>query len=122
MDRERFLALVQEVWDDIPEPFAAKLDNVVLFVEDEPTPELLRSLGMDPRRDTLFGLYQGVPLSQRGATFANQLPDRITIFYRPLVRHYHTESALRREIAKTIVHEVAHHFGMTEAEIRRLGY
>lgn len=122
MDRRHFLELVQEVWDGIPEPFASKLENVVLVVEDEPSVELLRSLGLNPSRDTLFGLYQGVPLTQRGATFANHPPDAITIFYRPLVRRYATEQRLRQEIARTIVHEVAHHFGMSETEIRRLGY
>ncbi len=114
--------LVQEAWDEIPEPFASKLENVVLLVEDEPTPELLRSLGLNPSRDTLFGLYRGVPLAQRGASFGNHPPDTITIFYFPLVRRYRTENKLRQEIARTIVHEIAHHFGMSESEIRRLGY
>lgn len=122
MDRQRFVELVQEAWEAIPEPFAAKLDNVVLLVEDEPTSELLRALGLHPHRDTLFGLYQGVPLSQRGAVFGNHPPDTITIFYQPFLRRYRTEEQLRREITRTIVHEVAHHFGMTDAEIRRLGY
>lgn len=120
--RERFESLVREVWDSLPEPFAAKLANVVLLVEDNPSPALLRSLGLDPRRDTLFGLYRGVPLPARGGTFGNSLPDTITIFYRPLVTQFLTEARLRREIERTIVHEVAHHFGMTDAEIRRFGY
>ncbi|MCX8072861.1 MAG: metallopeptidase family protein [Candidatus Binatia bacterium] len=122
MERDRFIDLVQEVWEQFPEPFASKLENVVLIVEDAPSPELLRSMGLNPRRDTLFGLYRGVPLPQRGATFANHPPDTITIFYRPLVQRFHTETQLRREIARTIIHEVAHHFGMSEAEIRKLGY
>jgi predicted Zn-dependent protease with MMP-like domain len=122
VDREQFVALVQEVWDQLPEPFAAKLENVVLLVDDEPSPELLRSLGLNPRRDTLFGLYQGVPLSQRGAAFGNHPPDTITIFYRPLVRRFRTTDRLRREIERTIVHEVAHYFGMSERQIRKLGY
>lgn len=120
--REQFAALVREVWEELPEPFARKLANTVLLVEDAPPPSLLRSLGLDPNRHTLFGLYRGVPLPRRGGTFGNCLPHTITVFYVPLVRRFPTKQRLRQEIERTIIHEVAHHFGMTEDEIRRLGY
>lgn len=122
MDRTRFDEFVREAWEALPPEVLERLHNVVLLIADEPPPDLLRSLGLDPRRDTLFGLYQGVPLKERGAFYANQLPDSITLFYRPLVSHFPDERRLRREIRKTIVHEVAHFLGMTEKEIRCLGY
>ena len=77
---------------------------------------------MRPHRDTLFGLYQGVPLHRRGATFGNVLPDTIHIYYRPLLRACATTEQLRRQIRKTVLHEIGHFFGLSEQEIRRLGY
>src|SRR5512143_791000 len=77
MTRDEFATLVDEALADVPLEFATHLENIVVVVEDEPAPDLLRNLGLDPRRDTLFGLYHGVPLPQRGATFGNTLPDQI---------------------------------------------
>lgn len=122
VDRNTFEALVAEAIDELPEEFMRYLENVQVIVEDEPSPELLRSLRMSAHRDTLFGLYQGVPLSRRGAWFGNHLPDRITIFYRPLVRRFFTSERIRHEVQKTVIHEVAHFFGLDEPAIRRLGY
>lgn len=120
--RERFEELVAEALDEIPEPFLEMMENVQVIVEDEPTPGLLRSLGLHPRRDTLFGLYDGVPLDERGDNHAMTLPDRITLYYRPLVRACRSERALRREIATTVVHEVAHFFGLDEDDVWEEGY
>jgi len=122
MDRETFEALVREALDELPEEFARYLENVAVVIEDEPSPELLRSLGLNPRRDTLFGLYQGVPLDLRGDSFGNALPDTISIFYRPLVRAYRSPQRLREQVRATVVHEIAHFFGMDEDDIRKLGY
>lgn len=122
MTRERFRALVVDALDDIPEPFRRRLDNVEIVVEDEPAPAVLRELGLDPRRDVLFGLYEGVPPSQRSWLDAPPLPDRIAIYYRPLVREFRTPGAIRREIRKTIIHEVGHHFGLDDADIEAEGY
>lgn len=122
MDRVQFEELVRESLDDLPEEFARHLENVAIVVEDEPDAGLLRSLGLDPRRDTLFGLYQGVPLSERSATYGNALPDRISIYYRPLRRACRTPEQIRRQVRITVVHEIAHYFGMDEEEIRELGY
>jgi predicted Zn-dependent protease with MMP-like domain len=122
MDRETFERLVAEALDEIPEEFARYLQNVAVVVEEEPSPELLEDMGLDPRRDTLFGLYQGVPLKARSHDFAGHLPDRITLFAGPLVRECATPNVLRRQIAKTVVHEIAHFFGFDDAHIRRLGY
>lgn len=122
MDRAAFEVVVEEVLETLPEEFSRHLDNVAVLIEDEASPQLLRSLGMNPRRDVLFGLYQGTPLDRRGATHGNALPDTITIYYRPLLRAYTTPAQLWREIRKTVIHEIGHYFGLDEDEIERLGY
>lgn len=111
-----------EALDDLPKKFAKRIENVEIVVEDEPSSSQLRQLGLDPRRETLFGLYQGVPLSQRGTSYGMTLPDKITIFYRPLVRTFHSPDAIRREVTRTVVHEVGHYFGLDDDEIRSAGY
>jgi predicted Zn-dependent protease with MMP-like domain len=121
MERARFEELVAEALDGIPAEFAHYLHNVAVVVEDEPAPALLRSLGLDPARSTLFGLYQGVPLAARPHDFTG-LPDRITIFAGPLLRHCSTPAQLRRQVRATVIHEIAHFFGLDERRIRRLGY
>jgi predicted Zn-dependent protease with MMP-like domain len=122
MKREQFRALVAEALDEIPPPFIHHLQNVEVVVEDEPGPELLRSLGLQPRRDELYGLYEGTPLAERGVDFSFALPDRIVIFYRPLLRSFHSPAALRREIRKTVIHEIGHFFGLDDDEIEREGF
>jgi len=116
-----FERLVAKALDDIPAEFARYLDNVAVVIEDEPTPAMLRDLGLDPARDTLFGLYRGVPLSQRPHDFAS-LPDHITIFRGPLLRICRTPAEVERQIKVTVVHEIGHYFGLDERRIRRLGY
>ena len=121
MERAEFDQLVAEALDTIPARFARYLANVAVVIEDEPSPALLRDLGLDPERDTLYGLYQGVPLPARPHDFAG-LPDRITVFAGPLTRRCPGRAALRRQIQATVVHEIAHFFGLDERRIRRLGY
>jgi predicted Zn-dependent protease with MMP-like domain len=121
-DRQRFEALVTAALDAIPGEFAPYLENVVVCVEERPSAALLRSLGMDPRRDTLFGLYEGTALSERSVEFAGQPPDRITIFRQPILDECHRERDVKREIERTIVHEIAHFFGLDEERVRELGY
>jgi len=122
MDREQFAELVAAALDELPAAFAARLENVEVVIEDEPSAELLRTMQLDPRRDTLFGLYQGIPLSQRGVSYGMTLPDKITIFYRPLVRSHRSPDAIRREVARTIIHEIGHFFGLDDDEINEAGY
>jgi len=121
MTRAAFEELVAEALDAIPDEFARYLENVTVVVEDEPTPALLASLGLDPRRQSLYGLYQGVPLPHRSHDFTG-LPDRITIFAGPLMRDCPTAAAMRRQVKVTVVHEIAHFFGLDDRRIRRLGY
>jgi predicted Zn-dependent protease with MMP-like domain len=122
MHRQRFRALVSEALDEIPEPFRSRLTNVEVVVDDEPSAEMLRGMGLHPRRDTLFGLYEGTPLDERGLDGPPALPDRITIFYRPLVRTFRTPAAIRREIRKTVIHELGHFFGLEDDDIEAEGY
>jgi predicted Zn-dependent protease with MMP-like domain len=121
MSDGEFEALVAAAIDGIPDEFARHLENVALTVEAEPSPDLLLHLGLDPRRDTLFGVFQGVPLHGRPWAFCG-LPDRITIFAGPLRRACATQRELRRQVRTTVVHEIAHFFGLDEGRIRRLGY
>lgn len=122
MTRDDFTALVEQALADVPPEFAVHLENIVVLVEDEPAPDLLRSMGLDPARDTLFGLYHGVPLPERGAAFGNALPDQISIYYRPLLRACRSPQRIRWEIRRTVIHEIAHYFGMDDDEIAELGY
>ncbi|HLK12784.1 MAG TPA: metallopeptidase family protein [Candidatus Binatia bacterium] len=119
---EEFDRLVAEALDAIPPEFARHLENVAVVVEDEPSPALLRRLGLDPQRGTLFGLYEGVPLPRRPHDFAGALPDHITIFRGPLLRGVRTRAELAREVQATVIHELAHLFGLDDGRIRRLGY
>jgi predicted Zn-dependent protease with MMP-like domain len=122
MTRQRFQQLVAEALEGIPAPFSEHLETIAVVVEDEPSAELLREMGLHPRHDTLFGLYEGTPLHERALDETLALPDRITIFYRPLVRAFRTPVAIRREIRKTVVHELAHFFGLEDGDIEAEGY
>jgi predicted Zn-dependent protease with MMP-like domain len=117
-----FERLVAEALDGIPEEFARHLENVAVVIEEEPSAALLERMGLDPRRHTLLGLYQGVPLSQRSHDFAGAPPDHITIFRRPIVCQCPTAAQLRRQVQQTVIHEIAHFFGIDEQRIRALGY
>jgi predicted Zn-dependent protease with MMP-like domain len=110
MSPAEFEALVAEALDGIPDEFARYLENVSVVVEDEPDEE------------GLYGLYQGIPLSERSHDFAAALPDRISIYRGPLVRDFRSRAQIRRQIRLTVVHEIAHFFGLDERRIRRLGY
>jgi predicted Zn-dependent protease with MMP-like domain len=110
MRREEFEALVGEALDTIPPALTEHMENVVIVVED------------DPPEPGLLGLYQGVPLTERGGTYAGFLPDRISVYRRPLLAVCATREELVREVRVTVVHEIAHHFGIDDARLRELGW
>lgn len=110
---ERFDELVDDALDRIPATLAALVDNVVVLVEDEP-PE-------DEPPD-LLGLYDGVALTERDSRYAGALPDRILIFRGPLLDFCDTEEQLVKEVRITVVHEVAHHFGISDERLHELGW
>jgi predicted Zn-dependent protease with MMP-like domain len=119
MTRERFTQLVEEALSEIPRRFRKEMKNVAVVVEDEPSAELLDEMGIEPG-DTLFGLYQGTPLTERGWSFGNNLPDRISIYQRPTEEACETEDDIRDCIAETVIHEFGHYFGMSEEEIEEI--
>lgn len=122
VSRERFSEIVAEEMNALPDDVHRHLVNVAIVVEDEPDRETLLDLGLDPEEDSLYGFYDGTPIDERGDSFAFALPDRIVIYYRPLTEDYGDEYHLRREIRKTVVHEVGHFFGLSDREIERMGY
>jgi len=117
MNQKKFELLVQEGIKAIPEKFLNRLDNVVVIVEKEPTHDQLDKLKMR-RGWTLFGLYEGIPQTTRGGHYTNVLPDKITIFQKPIEEHAENIEDIRKIVKNTVWHEIAHHFGMDEAEVR----
>ena len=116
ISRKEFEALVGEALERLPEEFAANLENVAVVVEDEPSDEDLEAVGLDPEWDTLFGLYQGVALPDRGLGYSG-LPDRIVIYRYPILDAFDDRKVVVAEIRKTVLHELGHYFGLEEDEI-----
>ena len=121
MTRKEFARLVTEVLATLPEEFASRLQNVEIVIEEAPTRAQIRGAGLDPRRDTLFGLYEGVPLEERGLDYV-ALPDKISLFLRPIVEACESREEIRDEIRTTILHEVAHFFGIDDEDLDEWGY
>lgn len=122
MEREEFEQLVSEAVAMLPPEFRARLENVGVLVDDWPTPAQRRSVGLRPH-ETLFGLYEGVPRPLRTTHYNLMLPDRIWIFQGPLERAFgRNRDRLRREVCRTVLHEIAHHFGIDDDRLDELGY
>lgn len=117
MERAAFEHLVAEALSDIPDHFREAMNNIAIIVEDEPSPALLREMEIHAP-DTLFGLYQGTPLTERDASYGNRLPDRILLFQGPHEREADDHEDLIVSIAETLIHEIGHYFGMSEDEIQ----
>lgn len=121
VSRKRFESLVAEALRGIPPELARALDNVEVVVEDWPSEEQLASVELGPD-DVLFGLYQGTPLPERSPLLPYTLPDVISIFQGPLEEECESEDQVREEIRRTVVHEIAHYFGIDEDRLAELGY
>jgi predicted Zn-dependent protease with MMP-like domain len=119
MTRAEFERLVREAVALIPERFRREMKNLALVVEVEPSRELLREMDIEPP-DSLYGLYQGTPLTERVWGFGNELPDRITIFQRPIEEDCEDADEIRAVIGETLIHEVGHYFGLSEQEIEEI--
>jgi len=117
--RAEFDRLVAEAVASIPKRFLDAMQNLVIVVEDEPSRELLEEMEIEPP-GTLFGLYQGTPLTSRGWDYGNTLPDRILLFQKPHERSARDADDLVTAIAETIIHEVGHYFGLSEEEIEAI--
>jgi predicted Zn-dependent protease with MMP-like domain len=111
MTRQRFEELVGDALDLIPPEFATAMDNVVILVEDR-----------DPENPTLLGLYHGVALTERTSQYGGVLPDRIFIYREAILDICHDEQDVVEEVAITVVHEIAHHFGIDDARLHELGW
>jgi len=108
--RARFEELVGDALDGIPEELGKYMENVAVFVEEQPA---------DPR---LLGLYQGVPLTARGISYSGTLPDRISIYRRTICAICNSEEEVVEQVRRTVIHEVAHHFGISDPRLRELGW
>lgn len=112
MSRPDFEGLVERALDGIPEELVSLIENVVVLVEEEPPED-------DP---DLLGLYEGVALTERDGSYGLELPDRILVYRQPLLAMCDSQDQLLEEVRITVVHEVAHHFGIDDARLHRLGY
>ncbi len=119
MDRERFERLVAAAVDALPEEFASRLDNVDVVVEDEPTRGQLRK-GRIRRGDTLLGLYEGIPITDRNSSYGLVPPDKVTIFQKPIEALHKNDDTIIVEIRKVVQHEIAHHFGISDARLHQI--
>jgi len=111
MSREDFETAVADALDGVPEDLTRAMRNVVILVEDEP-----------PDGARLLGLYEGTPLTRRGDGWAGSLPDRITIYRRPILAQCRSTQQVIDEVRITVLHEIAHHFGIGEARLHELGW
>lgn len=120
MDRTRFEELVAQTVKSLPEEFLSRLDNVDVLVEDQATESQRRRSGLKANQ-TLLGLYEGVPRTRRSSSYGMVLPDKITIFQRPIEAICRNDNEIVAEIGRVVKHEIAHHFGISDARLTQLG-
>ncbi len=119
MRRDHFERLVAEALDGVPEEFQKRLDNIDVVVAANPTRDQMERARVGPHQ-TLFGLYEGVPLTKRDRGYHLVLPDKITIFQRPMEAVCRTNEEIRNLVRETVMHEIAHHFGIGDERLRGL--
>ncbi|MDY6908085.1 MAG: metallopeptidase family protein [Chloroflexota bacterium] len=119
MRREHFEALVEAAIDALPQEFQEGLENIAVVVEDWPSAEQVASAGVK-HRSQMLGLYEGIPLTERGYQPSMVLPDKITIFQRPIERCSHSEEEMVRTIGETVRHEIAHYYGIGEDRLMEI--
>ena len=119
MTREEFRSLVDEALMDIPDEFRDAMKNIAIVVEDEPSPHALAEVGLEPG-DTLLGLYEGIPLTERQWAHGNVLPDKITLFQNSIEEASESREDTVVAIGETLIHEVGHYFGLSEEEIEEI--
>ena len=121
LSKPAFGELVERALDALPPQFADFISEVPIEVRDRPTPAQLQSIGA--RENTLLlGLYRGRPLTQRNVEESGRLPDVIYIFQEPIQQVSNSEEELTEQVRKTVLHEIGHHFGMSERDLEELGY
>jgi predicted Zn-dependent protease with MMP-like domain len=119
MEREKFEALVTRVIENLPPEFENKLDNVDVVVEDWPSPMQLRNVKLR-HPSQLLGLYEGVPQTRRGGGYGMVLPDKISIFQKPIEAQCRLGEDIEAKIREVVCHEIAHHFGTDERTLQRI--
>ncbi|HXH06343.1 MAG TPA: metallopeptidase family protein [Vicinamibacterales bacterium] len=119
MTRARFERLVEQALATVPKRFRDALRNIAIVVEDDPPQDVLDEMGIEPP-DTLFGLYHGTPLPEREWAYGNVLPDKISIYQRPIEEACESDEEIVRTIGETLIHELGHYFGLSEAEIEEI--
>lgn len=116
---DQFDQLITRAMDELPQEYIKGLENVVIVQADDPTPEQLKKMKVDPYH-VLLGLYEGVPLTQRGSGISGMLPDKITLFKNPILAVVSTDAELHEQIKRTLWHEIAHYYGLNHSHIDRL--
>jgi len=119
MDSTEFEGIVVEALRYVPERFLEKLENIEVTVEDEPPGRLLKDMGIG-RGGTLLGLYQGVPLTERGFYYGNTLPDRIVLYKGPILRSCISHEEIAERVREVVIHEIGHYFGFTDRELEAI--
>ena len=119
MRRQEFAQLVVEALDGLPQQFRNYMQNIAVIVETAPSRALLEAMGLWPDH-TLLGLYHGVPLPERGHSYGNVLPDRITIFQQPIESMCRTPEEIKAAVRETVIHEVGHYFGLDDERLEEL--
>lgn len=120
MDAERFEQLVGQAIDSMPEEFKERLDNVDIIIADVPTKHQQKRSDLD-RGEVILGLYEGVPLTERTASYTFVAPDKISIFKKNIEESYHNDQEIVEEIRRVVLHEIAHHFGIDDDRLDELG-
>ncbi len=120
IDLPTFEQLVDDALSSLPDEIATWLDNVAIIIAEWPSPEQLAQASVPPG-GTLFGLYVGVPKTRRGFTYGETVPDKIVIFRQPIQRICRTPAQIRAQVRRTVLHEVGHHFGLNESQLRSAG-
>ena len=119
MTDQEFDRLISEVMDELPQEYISRLDNVAIVIADEPSQEQRTKLKLHCN-ETLFGLYEGIPLTRRGAGYSGVVPDKITLFKTPLYAASISPQELRENVKRTLWHEIAHFYGLNHDDIHRI--
>ena len=121
LSRQEFRQLVSQAITSLPPLVMDCLTNVEVVVKDQPTHEELAVAGTDPT-ETLLGLYAGIPLTKRSSSYGMVLPDKITLYQRSIEEGCRTKQEIQEQIRTTLLHEIGHHFGLSEDELEKAGY
>ena len=122
MTRREFERTVEEAVQALPEPFRAKVENVVFRIAESPNRRQSRGQNLPGREPSLYGLYEGVPRTERSVDESLREPDRITIFKRAIERDHRSKAAMVKCIQETVLHELGHYFGLDDNQLDQLGY